>query len=144
MLSQVFPQLSFRQGHFTDVALGDVEGVDGLEMDGEDTGGAELLLAVTADVALLTDLVLADCLGAEVTPELPQTGDLPGALALAELVVVVSDEVGGSVENHPTDTADVLVLQVVTVVPLLLHLQTHPVTDHGAKTKLARLLEVFI
>ena len=124
----MLPQLCLRQGHFTDVTLGYVEGVDGLEMYGENTGGAELLLAVTADVALLAHLVLADCLGAQVAAELPQAGNLPGALALAELVVVVSDEVGWSIENHPAHTADVLVLQVVTVVPLLLHLQTHSVT----------------
>ena len=123
-------QLCLRQGHFTDVTLRYVEGVDGLEMNGENTGGAELLLAMTADVALLTNLVLADCLGAQVTAELPQTGDLARALTLAELVVVVSDEVGWSIENHPAHTADVLVLQVVTVVPLLLHLQAHPVTHH--------------
>ena len=140
ILSKMLSQLCFRQGRFTDVALGYVEGVDGLEMYGENTWRAELLLAVTADVALLTNLVLADCLGAQVTAELPQTGDLARALTLAELVVVVSDEVGGSVENHPTDTADVLVLQVVTVVPLLLHLQTHPVTHNGSKTKFAGLL----
>ena len=115
-------QLCLRQGHFADVALGDIEGVDSLEMNGENTWGAELLLAMTADVALLTDLVLADCLGAQVTAELPQTGDLARALTLAELVVVVSDEVRRSIEHHPTYTADVLVLQVVTVVPLLLHL----------------------
>ena len=132
-------ELCLEQGHFTDVTLGNVEGVDRLEMYREDTGGAELLLAMTADVALLSDLMLADCLGAQVTAELPQTGDLPRALALAELVVVVSDEVGGSVEHHPTHTAHVLVLQVVTVVPLLLHLQTHPVTHHGSKTKFAGL-----
>ena len=86
-------ELCFRQGNFTDVALGYVEGVDGLQMNGENTGGAELLLAMTADVALLTRLMLADCLGAQVTAELPQAGDLARAFTLAELVIVVSDEV---------------------------------------------------
>ena len=93
ILSKVLSQLCFRQSDFADVALGDVESVDGLEVDGENTGGTELLLAVTADVALMTVFMLADCLGAQVTAELPQAGDLPGALAFAELVVVVSDEV---------------------------------------------------
>ena len=130
ILSKVLSQLCFRQSDFADVALGDVESVDGLEVDGEHTGGAKLFPTVTADVALLTELVLADCLSTEVAPKLPQTGDLPGALALAELVVVVSDEVRRRVENHPTHTAHVLVLQVVTIVPLLLHLQTHPVTNN--------------
>ena len=123
-------ELCFRQGHFADVTLGDVEGVDRLEMNGENTWGAELLLAMTADVALPPHLMLADGLGAQIAAELPQAGDLPGALALAELVIVVSDKVGWSIENHPADTAHVLVLQVVTIVPLLLHLQTHPVTNN--------------
>ena len=121
-------ELCFRQGHFTDVTLGDVQGVDSLEMNGENTWGAELLLAMTADVALPPHLMLADCLGAQIAAELPQAGDLPGALTLAELVIVVSDKVGWSIENHPAHTAHVLVLQVVTIVPLLLHLQTDPVT----------------
>ena len=126
----MFSQLCFRQGHFTDVTLSYVQGVDSLEMNGKNTGGAELLLAMTADVALLTRLMLADCLGAQVTAKLPQTGDLPRALTLAELIVVVSDKVGWSIENQPTYTAHVLVLQVVTIVPLLLHLETHPVTNN--------------
>ena len=93
VLSQVLLKLRLRKSNFTDVALCDVESVDGLEVDGEHAGGAKLLTTVTTDVALLTELVLADCLSTEVAPKLPQTGDLPGALALAELVVVVSDEV---------------------------------------------------
>ena len=93
VLGQVLPQLSPGQGDLALLALRDVESVDGLEVDGEDPGGTELLLTVTADVALMAVFMLADCLGAKVAAELPQAGDLPGALTLAELVVVVSDEV---------------------------------------------------